>query len=82
MCVFAWCAAYRMAPRRQSRVEELLDAQGIYNEYETAVPNTAHDWGDYYRNNGDEGLDFHQACFMANPAPDLTEFVYLPTIRK
>lgn len=69
-------------PNDNPELKSFLDAQGIFNVYETAVPGTAHDWGDYYRNNGDVGLDFHQDCFAANPAPNLTEFVYLPTIQK
>lgn len=67
-------------PNDNQELKDFLDAQGITNEYETAVPNTVHNWGDYYRNNGDVGLDFHQDCFTANPAPELNQFVYLPTI--
>ncbi|MCC6605509.1 MAG: hypothetical protein IT327_20040 [Anaerolineae bacterium] len=69
-------------PDDNAELKSFLDTQGIYNELVTAVPNTQHDWGDYYRNNGDVGLNFHQACFTANPAPNLTEFVYLPAIHK
>lgn len=68
-------------PDDNPELKSFLDTQGIYNELETAVP-TAHDWGDYYRSNGDVGLDFHQDCFAANPAPNLTEFVYLPTVNR
>jgi S-formylglutathione hydrolase FrmB len=69
-------------PNDNQAVKDFLDSQGITVEYETAVPNTAHDWGDYYRNDGDMGLDFHQDCFTDNPAPELNQFVYLPSVLK
>lgn len=69
-------------PNDNQMVKDFLDGEGIEALYETAVPNTAHDWGDYYRNDGDVGLDFHQDCFVDNPAPELNQFVYLPSVLK
>jgi pimeloyl-ACP methyl ester carboxylesterase len=69
-------------PNDNQIVKDFLDAEGIVVAYETAVPNTVHDWGDYYRNDGDAGLDFHQDCFADNPAPELDQFVYLPSVIK
>lgn len=69
-------------PNDNQALKDFLDEEGITSEYETAVPGTRHNWGDYYRNNGDVGLAFHQACFEANPAPNLDEFVFLPAISK
>lgn len=67
-------------PNDNQELKDFLDTQGITNEYEAAVPGTSHDWGEYYRNNGDVGLAYHQACFTDNPAPDLSEFLYLPFV--
>ncbi len=67
-------------PNDNQALSNFLDSKGITVEYETAVPNTVHNWGDYYRNDGDVGLDFHQDCFAANPAPELNQFVYLPSV--
>ena len=69
-------------PNDNQMVKDFLDAEGIVVAYETAVPNTAHKWGDYYLNDGDVGLDFHQDCFTDNPAPELNQFTYLPSVLK
>jgi pimeloyl-ACP methyl ester carboxylesterase len=69
-------------PNDNQIVKDFLDAEGIVVAYETAVPNTVHDWGDYYLNDGDVGLDFHQDCFTDNPAPELNQFTYLPSVLK
>jgi pimeloyl-ACP methyl ester carboxylesterase len=69
-------------PNDNQSASNFLNAQDIMVEYETAVPNTVHNWGDYYRNDGDTGLDFHQDCFTDNPSPELNQFAFLPLLFK
>lgn len=64
-----------------------LDAQltscGIPHEYEPALTGVGHDWGDYYRQNGEYGLNFHLNCFVAAGAYGRTAvdtYAYLPAI--
>jgi enterochelin esterase-like enzyme len=66
-------------PDDSPALSALLTSNGIDHEYEPALPNTNHDWGAYYRNGGDVGLNFHHQCFVDNVLV-LDNFVYVPLV--
>ncbi|MCA9976923.1 MAG: hypothetical protein KC413_14280 [Anaerolineales bacterium] len=70
------------ADRGNSDLSAQLTALGINHEYLPNLAGVGHNWHDYYVNNGDVGLNFHQQCFTSDvtppPPPNYDYFTFLP----